>query len=77
MLPISDRANKLAAWSVSRNWYEVVWWIGTATEPVVGSARHPAWRTMVSGFLLLMAMPCRPLSISGATICAVGRGAGS
>jgi hypothetical protein len=32
----------LAAWVVSWNWYDVVWWIGTATEPVEGSARQPA-----------------------------------
>src|SRR4051812_7917594 len=52
MLPSSCSPNSRAAWAVSWNWKLVVWWIGTATEPVVGSARWlPPCRARVSGLV--------------------------
>src|SRR3954463_12007830 len=52
MLPSSCSPNSRAAWPVSWNWKLVVWWIGTATEPVVGSARWlPPCRARVSGLV--------------------------
>jgi hypothetical protein len=52
MLPNSCSPNSRAAWPVSWNWKLVVWWIGTATEPVVGSARWlPPCRARVSGLV--------------------------
>src|SRR5262249_46736354 len=56
MLPNSLSPNRLAACAVSRNWYEVVWKIGTATAPLPASVRGPACRTSVSGFLLCAVM---------------------
>src|SRR5262245_30003598 len=58
MLPNSLSPNRLAACAVSRNWYEVVWKIGTATAPLPASVRGPACRTSVSGFLLCAVMVC-------------------
>src|ERR1700760_1913427 len=49
MLPNSLSANRFAACSVLLNWYDVVWWIGTAREPVTGSGTWPPCRASVSG----------------------------
>src|SRR5450756_2253831 len=48
MLPGSASPNRLAAWSVSRKAYAVVWWSGTARAPVVGSGSAPAGTCRVS-----------------------------
>ena len=37
--PLTSRLNRPAAWSTESNTYDVVWWMGTAREPVVGSGR--------------------------------------
>jgi hypothetical protein len=47
-LPKRFRSNRSAACSTSSNTNEVVWWIGTARAPVVGSTRWPACTASVS-----------------------------
>ena len=48
MLPKLCRLKRLAAWSASSNTYEVVWKMGVARAPVVGSGALPAWMALVS-----------------------------
>src|ERR1035441_11124178 len=51
MFPNSLRANRFAAWSESLKTNEVVWYIGTALAPVVGSGTWPACSASVLRFL--------------------------
>src|SRR5512132_3189496 len=47
MFPYFCSANRSAASSALSNTNDVVWYIGTARAPVVGSGRAPAWMARV------------------------------